>query len=59
MWPTPNESSVAFAFVVIAAAAVTATASLLVAGLAGHAVKDLWQRSSSSRSPRERTSDTA
>jgi hypothetical protein len=43
MWPAPNESSVAFAFVVIAAAAVTATAWLLVAGLAGHAVKDLWQ----------------
>jgi hypothetical protein len=37
------ESSVALAFVVIAAAAVTATPWLLVAGMAGHAGKDLWQ----------------
>ena len=37
------ESSVAFAFVVIAAAAVTATPWLLVVGLVGHGLKDLWQ----------------
>ena len=37
------ESSVAFAFVVVAAAAVTGSAWLLVAGLAGHGLKDLWQ----------------
>src|SRR5215217_814318 len=37
------ESSVAFAFVVVAAAAVTQTPWLLVAGLAGHGLKDLWQ----------------
>jgi hypothetical protein len=37
------ESGVAFTFVVIAAAAVTGTPWLLVAGLAGHALKDLWQ----------------
>jgi hypothetical protein len=37
------ESSVAFAFVVVAAAAVTASPWLLVAGLFGHGVKDLWQ----------------
>jgi len=37
------ESGVAFAFVVVAAAAVTGTPWLLVAGLAGHALKDLWQ----------------
>jgi hypothetical protein len=52
MWPAPSESSVAFAFVVIAAAAVTATPWLVVAGLAGHAFKDRWP-------PRERTSDSA
>src|SRR3954467_14750897 len=37
------ESGVAFAFVVVAAVAVTGTPWLLVAGLAGHALKDLWQ----------------
>lgn len=40
------ESSVAFAFVVIAAAAVTNSPWLLVAGLAGHGLKDLWQHRS-------------
>jgi hypothetical protein len=34
---------VAFAFVVVAAAAVTGTPWLLVGGMAGHALKDLWQ----------------
>lgn len=37
------ESSVAFTFVVVAAAAVTGTPWLLVVGLAGHGAKDLWQ----------------
>jgi hypothetical protein len=37
------ESSVAFAFVVVAAAAITGSPWLLVAGLAGHGLKDLWQ----------------
>jgi hypothetical protein len=37
------ESGVAFAFVVVAAAAVTGSPWLLVAGLAGHGLKDLWQ----------------
>jgi hypothetical protein len=37
------ESSVAAAFVVVAAAAVTGPAWLLVIGLAGHGFKDLWQ----------------
>jgi hypothetical protein len=37
------ESSVAAAFVVVAAAAVTGSPWLLVVGLAGHGVKDLWQ----------------
>ena len=37
------ESSVAFTFVVIGAAAVTGTPWLLVAGLFGHGLKDLWQ----------------
>jgi hypothetical protein len=37
------ESSVAFAFVVVAAAAVTGSPWLLVAGLSGHGLKDLWQ----------------
>jgi hypothetical protein len=37
------ESGVAFGFVVVAAAAVTGTLWLLVAGLAGHGFKDLWQ----------------
>jgi hypothetical protein len=37
------ETAVASAFVVIAAAGVTGSAWLLVAGLAGHGLKDLWQ----------------
>jgi hypothetical protein len=37
------ESGVAFAFVVVAAAAITGTPWLLVAGLAGHGLKDFWQ----------------
>ena len=37
------ETVVATVFVVIAAAAVTGPEWLLVAGLAGHGVKDLWQ----------------
>ena len=37
------ESAVAAVFVVIAAAAVTGPAWLLVVGLFGHGVKDLWQ----------------
>src|SRR4051794_41575258 len=37
------ESGVAFAFVVVAAAAVTGSPWLLVAGLAGHGVQGLWQ----------------
>jgi hypothetical protein len=37
------ESGVATGFVIIAAAAVTSTPWLLVVGLAGHGVKDLWQ----------------
>ena len=37
------ESSVTFAFVVVAAAAVTESPWLLVVGLAGHGLKDLWQ----------------
>ena len=37
------ESAVAFTFVVVGAAAVTGTPWLLVAGLAGHGLKDLWQ----------------
>jgi len=37
------ESSVTFGFVVVAAAAVTGSPWLLVAGLAGHGIKDLWQ----------------
>ena len=37
------ESTVAFTFVVIGAAAVTGTPWLLVAGLFGHGLKDLWQ----------------
>ena len=35
-----------FAFVVVAAAAVTGSPWLLVAGLAGHGFKDLWQHRS-------------
>jgi hypothetical protein len=37
------ETGVASMFVIIAAAAVTGTPWLLVAGLAGHGLKDLWQ----------------
>ena len=37
------ESSVTFGFVVVAAAAVTGSPWLLVVGLAGHGLKDLWQ----------------
>jgi hypothetical protein len=37
------ESGVAGMFLIIAAAAVTSTAWLLVVGLAGHGFKDLWQ----------------
>ena len=37
------ESSVASVFVVVAAAAVTGSPWLLVLGLAGHGLKDLWQ----------------
>ena len=40
------ESSVTFTFVVVAAAAVTGSPWLLVAGLAGHGLKDLWQHRS-------------
>ena len=37
------ETAVATVFVVVAAAAVNGPAWLLVAGLAGHGLKDLWQ----------------
>jgi hypothetical protein len=37
------ETTVATVFVVVAAAAVTGPAWLLVVGLAGHGLKDLWQ----------------
>ncbi len=37
------ESGVAFAFVLVAAAAITGTPWLLVAGFVGHGLKDLWQ----------------
>ncbi len=37
------ESSVAAIFVVVAAAAITGPAWLLVIGLVGHGLKDLWQ----------------
>jgi hypothetical protein len=37
------ETSVAAAFVVVAAVGVTGSAWLLAAGLAGHGLKDLWQ----------------
>ena len=37
------ESSVAFTFVLVGATAVTGTPWLLVIGLAGHGLKDLWQ----------------
>ena len=37
------EASVASIFVIVAAAAVTRSPWLLVAGLAGHGLKDMWQ----------------
>jgi len=37
------ETAVASVFVVVAAAAVTGTAWLIVAGLVGHGLKDMWQ----------------
>ena len=37
------ETAVASAFVVVAAAVVTGSAWLIVAGLAGHGLKDMWQ----------------
>jgi hypothetical protein len=40
------ESGVAFAFVIVAGAAITGSPWLLVAGLAGHGLKDLWQHRS-------------
>ncbi len=40
------ESSVTLVFVVVAAAAVTGSPWLLVAGLTGHGLKDLWQHRS-------------
>jgi hypothetical protein len=41
------ETAVATVFVVVAAAAVTGSAWLIVAGLAGHGLKDLWQHHTS------------
>jgi hypothetical protein len=41
-----TESGVAAAFVVVAAAAITGSPWLLVAGLVAHGVKDLWQHQS-------------
>jgi hypothetical protein len=40
------EAGVASAFVIVAAAAVTGSPWLLVVGLAGHGLKDLWQHRS-------------
>jgi hypothetical protein len=37
------ESGIAMGFVMVAAAAITGSPWLLVAGLAGHGLKDLWQ----------------
>jgi hypothetical protein len=37
------ETTVAFGFILVAAAAVTGSPWLLVVGLAGHGLKDLWQ----------------
>ena len=37
------ETGVATMFIIVAAAAITGTPWLLVVGLAGHGVKDLWQ----------------
>jgi hypothetical protein len=44
-WPTiiAVETAVATVFIVLAAAAVTGSAWLMVAGLAGHGLKDLWE----------------
>jgi hypothetical protein len=41
-----TESSVASAFVIVAAAGITGSPWLLVIGLAGHGLKDLWQHRS-------------
>lgn len=40
------EAGVASAFVIVAAAAITESPWLLVVGLAGHGLKDLWQHRS-------------
>src|SRR3954469_15601330 len=40
------ETVVTFAFVIVAAAAVTGSPWLLVAGMVGHGLKDLWQHRS-------------
>ena len=40
------ESSIAAAFVLLAAAAITGPAWLLVLGYAGHGLKDFWQERS-------------
>ena len=40
------EAAIAAVFVIVAAVGVTGPAWLLVAGLAGHGVKDLWQHRS-------------
>jgi hypothetical protein len=40
---TSSRPRAATAFVVVAAAAITGSPWLLVVGLAGHGVKDLWQ----------------
>jgi hypothetical protein len=40
------EAGIAAVFVIVAAAGVTGPAWLLVAGLAGHGFKDLWQHQS-------------
>ncbi len=45
-WVVAVESAVAGGFVVLAAAAITGPAWLLVLGLFGHGLKDLWQHRS-------------
>lgn len=45
-WVIAVESSVTLAFVLLAAAAVTGSAWLLVLGYAGHGLKDWWQERS-------------
>src|SRR3712207_5033657 len=50
------EAGIAAAFVVVAAAAVTGPAWLLVVGLTGHGCKDLWQHRRHGRSE-EHTSE--